>query len=401
MGPSNPSDATASLMAEGQFPSRARAVFWARLVFDALALGVLLFPGWSEPLGVILPEGLYVYLLLLTGHVASYLMIGHRGDRIVVFASLCLDLLALLYLAASTGGLGSPVMQGQLVYTVFFAVLFPSPLAILPPLLTLPVMAKVQQLLGTQVAPRDLLLLLWSTFVNSVIVLVVVYLDRRRSANLRQVLHLQKQRRIAALEEERARIAREMHDGLGALLSSVLIQSEYVRSQLSPSDPLYGEIAELREASREGMEELRRTVSMMREDFDLVATLEEHCLTWAERHRAKINWQTVGAERELTPEASLCFYRVLQESLANVAKHAAADEVDVTLSFSPQRVSLEVSDNGQGFDSGEDKPGHYGLENMKKRAAQLNGSLDITSRPEQGTTVTLHVPTEQAGLVAA
>jgi signal transduction histidine kinase len=385
-------DATASHLLESQFVGRARAVFWARLVFDALGLGVLLFPGWSRPLGVVLPEGLYVYLLLLAGHVASFLIIGHKGDRVVVFSSLCMDLLALLYLAASTGGLGSPVMFGQLVYTVFFAVLFPSPLAIMPPLLTLPVMAKVEQLLGTQVAPQDLLLLLWATFVNSVIVLVVVYLDRRRVANLREVLRLQKQRRLAALEEERARIAREMHDGLGALMSGVLIQTEYLQTQVSADSPLEKEIQELKEAAHETMEELRRTVSMMRDDFDPVATLEDYCLTWAGRTHTEIEFKSQGPEQQLSPDLSLCLYRTAQEALNNIAKHAAADRVAVTLTFASETVSLCIADDGKGFDLKEKKTGHYGVENMRKRAVHLEGTLKLDSTPQAGTSIELTLP---------
>lgn len=377
-----------------RFTSRARAVFYARIVFDALALGVLLYPEWGRPLGVLLPEGLYVYLFLLGGHIASYLMLGHRGDRIVVFVSLCMDLLVLLYLATHTGGLGSPVMQGQLVYTVFFAVLYPSPLAILPPLLTLPALVKVQQLLGAQVTSRDLLLLLWCTFVNSVIVSFVVYLDRRRRIHLQEVYRLQEQSRQAVLEEERARIAREMHDGLGALISSVVIQAEYLKTQFPEGGALVDEITELHEAGRESMEELRRTVSMMREDFDPVALLEEYAHTWSHRHHMYLEWKVEGMERSLTPDKALCFHRILQESLNNIAKHADADKVEVRLEFDQQEVSLTVIDNGKGFDLRESRQGHYGLENMKKRAAHHNGTVEIESEPSKGSIVKLSLPLE-------
>ena len=387
-------DATEQLLIDDGFAPRARAVFYARLVFDALGLGVLLYPAWSRQLGVFLPEALYIYLLLLGGHVASYLMVGHKGDRVVVFSSLCLDLLVLLYLATVTGGLSSPVMQGQLVYTVFFAVLYPSPLAILPPLLTLPVMVKVQQLLGTQVAPRDLLLLLWCTFVNSVIVSVVVFLDRRRRSHLGEVSRLQKQRREAALEEERARIAREMHDGLGALMSSVLIQAEYLKTLVKDDAPLKKEIHELHEASRESMEELRRTVSMMRDDFDPVVALEEYAHNWSHRHHVELEWKVEGMERTLSPDESLCTYRILQEALNNISKHSNAKNVAVVMGFTSLRVTLSISDDGEGFDTAEDKRGHYGLDNMKKRASQLGGTVEIESSEDGGTTVTLALPLE-------
>jgi len=378
-----------------EFPARARAVFYARMIFDALGLSVLLYPGWSRQLGVFLPEGLYVYLFLLGTHVASYLMLGRKFDRTVIFSSLCLDLLILLYLATATGGLSSPVMQGQLVYTVFFAVLYPSPLAILPPLLTLPALVKVQQLLGTQVTSRDLLLLLWCTFVNSIIVSFVVYLDRRRRAHLREVSRLQKESRQAALEEERARIAREMHDGLGALLSSVVIQAEYLKTLVSENNPLEKEVAELHDAGRESMEELRRTVSMMRKDFDPMASLEDYALTWSKRHHIDLDWQIKGLERPLSPDESLCCYRVIQESLNNIVKHADAESVEVVIIFSPNEIKLVIEDDGTGFDTNDSKQGHYGLENMEKRAAHMRGNLEIVSAPEKGTRVEMSLPLKE------
>jgi len=97
-------------------------------------------------------------------------------------------------------------MMGQIIYTVFFAVIFPSPLAILPPLMTLPVVAKIAQLLGTQMATRDLMLVLWYFLLNVIIVYVVVYLDRREEESFQELDRLQRRRRRYALTEERNRL---------------------------------------------------------------------------------------------------------------------------------------------------------------------------------------------------
>lgn len=389
-----PHAGTAAIALTDKFVFRARALFYARLTLDGLGLLVLMVPPWTRMLGIHLPEALYFYLLLLGGHITAFVWVGRKGDKVAVFVSLCVDLLALIYLVALTGGLGSPVMQGQVVYTVFFATLYPSPLAILPPLLTLPVVAKLQQVLGMEVATSDILLLLWTMAITSMVVLVVVYLDRRQEAYLAEVVRLQRQRRLSELASERARIARDMHDGLGAMISSVVIQAEYIDTQLTEEHPLRSEVSELRQTAQEGMEELRRVVSMMREDFDLVATLEDYVTSWAQRQHLSASVDVKGLERKLNPDANLCTFRVLQEALSNVARHSGAKEVGVELSFEPDRFQLAVTDDGKGFDSSEKQKGHFGLENMALRAAQCNGKTWVDASPSKGTKVMLSLPLE-------
>ncbi|MCH8311004.1 MAG: sensor histidine kinase, partial [Chloroflexi bacterium] len=101
--------------------------------------------------------------------------------------------------------------------------------------------------------------------------------------------------------------------------------------------------------------------------------------------------ETVGDERPLSVAGATALYRVTQESLANVLKHAAASRVDVTLSYEPGQIRLEVVDDGQGFDPKSVVRG-YGLENMNNRAEELDGSVTIESVPGDGTRVTVTLP---------
>jgi len=377
-----------------RFEVRARALFYARLALMAIGLGVLLVPAWHQALNITLPMGVYFYLLILGYHVGSYLMVGRRWARPVVFITLCLDLLVLLYLVAGTGGLKSPLMPAQLVFTMLFALLFPSPLYLIPPLLTLPVMAKIDQILGTQTAPADLLVVLWYSALNVTVVYVMVYLEGRERQSFREVVRLQRQRRLAALEAERSRIAREIHDSVGAALSGVILQAEYLGSRVE--DPrMRQEMEELRAAASEGMEELRRAVSLMRKDFQLAPALGDLAAAARQRHHLDVELECVGREPpDLDPERQLVIFRIAQEALTNVARHAEAEGAEVRLDFRADRVVLEIRDQGCGFEPGAVPAGHYGLRNMEERAARVGGALDLRSSPGGGTRVLVEVPLE-------
>jgi two-component system, NarL family, sensor histidine kinase DegS len=389
-------DITSLFYLRDRFTPRAKSLFFARLGLDAVGLLVMIVPSFAWVAGVQQPVAGYWFSLLLLTHLVAYFWVGRKGDHLVVFASLCFDLLALIYLITVTGGLRSPVMQGQIVYTVFFAMIFPSPLAILPPLLTLPVVTKIEQLLGTQMATRDLMLLLWYFVVNVIIVYVVVYLDRREEESFRELDLLQQRRRRFALTEERSRIAREMHDGLGAILSSIVIETEYVQTQLrdlpDPHDEILTEVGELRRTGQEGMEELRRAVSMMRDDFDLVVALQDQCASRTARTGVDIEIRVQGREITLAPDQQLACFRVLQESLSNAIRHAQPSSIQVVLAFEPDVAILTATDDGQGFDPAARKSGHYGLSTMRERAQSTRGDLTVTSQPGQGTKVTLTLP---------
>jgi two-component system, NarL family, sensor histidine kinase DegS len=385
-------DETTLIHVREKFTSRARALFYARLAFLAIGLLALVVPAWTRSLGLRLPTAAYAYVFIVAYHISAYVVIGRRGQKVATFTSLCLDILVLIYLCAASGGLRSPLLPTQLVFTLFFALLFPSPLAILPPLLMLPLVAKIDQLLGAKLGPGDILLLLWYSILNCVVVWAVVYGDSREEAGFREILGLQRERRRAMLAEERARLAREIHDGLGAAMSGVVLQAEYLETQAPEGTPLAKEVRELREAASEGMDELRRAVQMMRDDFDLLPALEDHVAQFGQRMRLDARFETSGAERNLDAQMQLCLFSVLKEALANVARHAAAHGVTVALDFGEKEAVLRVADDGQGFDPEAPRPGHYGVRNMRERAERVGAVLRIESGPAKGTAVEMRVP---------
>ncbi len=304
---------TSGAFSEDRFLTRARALFYARLAFLVLGLGVIGVPSWSQAFGVGGPRAYAVYLVMVAYSAANYVFLPKkRVGRILTFATLCADLCVLVWLVSVTGGLRSPLLAAQLLFTTLFVVLFPTPLAVVPPLLTFPVVAKLDQMLGGHaVVQIDIFILLWYSAINCILVYVMVYLNERDRMKHRELNKLSKTVREMAIVEERNRLAREIHDGLGGVLSSVAIQSEYllnmidgseVRSRLQGTNEaraailptIRKELSDLHSAAEDSMDELRRSLRMMMEDFDLVATLGDYCKLASGRHRA-------GPRRALWP----------------------------------------------------------------------------------------------------
>ena len=186
-------------------------------------------------------------------------------------------------------------------------------------------------------------------------------------------------------------MAREIHDGLGASLSSMIIQSEYILG-LAKDGPLRSEIEELKTTAEESIDELRRNLRMMREDFELAQGLEDYVKTFRDRTQLEIRFERSGVPRKLSPDAQLALFRILQEGLSNAAKHAQAKGVSVKLDFGESRVHLTVRDDGKGFDPRKTPRGHYGLLNMRERAMKLGGELIVDSTPGSGALVSFSLP---------
>jgi len=215
---------------EDRFLTRARALFYARIAFLTLGLLVLGVPGWSSALGIGGPVAVVVYLAMVAYSAANYLLLRNPSlGRAVTFATLCADLLVLVWVAALTGGLRSPFFAAQLLFTTLFVVLFPTPLALVPPLLTFPAVLKLERVLfGSGGGQLDGFVLLWYAALNCILVYLMVYLNERDRARHRDLRALHRAVREVAVAEERNRLSREIHDGLGGVLSAVVIQSEYL-----------------------------------------------------------------------------------------------------------------------------------------------------------------------------
>jgi signal transduction histidine kinase len=387
-------DAAASWVQE-RFAARARALFYARMMFLTLGLCILAVPVWRYYFDfTALAFGGYFLMLLYS--VANYLALGSpRVGRIVTYVTLCLDLIVMVVVVVKphdSGGLANPLLATQLLFTTLFALLYPKPLAILPPLLALPITARLDQLLDRSPTAVEVLTLIWYLGLNFIIIYVLVYLNEREVTAHREVVELQGDLKELAVVEERNRLAREIHDGLGASLSSLIIQSEYV-VQLATDPAVKKEVGELKQSAEEAIEELRRSLQMMREDFDLANGVEDYVKTFKDRTQLPVRFERSGTlVKRMAPETSLALFRVLQELLNNAAKHAAPKNVDVKIHFGPEAVQLGVKDDGKGFDPASPTPGHYGLINLRERAMKMGGEVTIDAKPGSGAHITFTVP---------
>jgi two-component system, NarL family, sensor histidine kinase DegS len=405
---------------EERFLTRARALFYARIAFLTLGLLVLGVPGWSSALGIGGPVAVVVYVAMVAYSAANYLLLRSPAlGRAVTFATLCADLVVLVWIAALTGGLRSPFFAAQLLFTTLFVVLFPTPLALLPPLLTFPAVLKLERVLfGSGGGPLDGFVLLWYAAINCILVYLMVYLNERDRARHRDLRALHRAVREVAVVEERNRLSREIHDGLGGVLSAVVIQSEYLLNMIDGSEiraklsgntevraaivpTLRKEISDLHGAAEQSMDELRRSLRMMQDNFDLPGSLRDYCQLASGRHRLQVRFSRTGGEEPVGPESSFALFRVLQESLTNVSKHCGrGTAVDVVLAFQSGEAKLTVQDHGPGFDMPRDpgelqRQGHYGLANMRERAAKVHGRVQMSSAPGRGTRIDLTVRTRE------
>jgi len=215
-----------------------------------------------------------------------------------------------------------------------------------------------------------------------------------------ELSYLHEELSSTAIEQERLRIAREMHDGMAQVLAYVntkaqAVQQHVRRGRLEEADANLNQLAE---AAREVYSEVResilglRTLAESPEEFS--ATVEEYLRKWEVHTGVSVNADLPSAVR-VGGRTSLELLRILQESLANVRKHAKATEVRVSLASDGELLSLVVRDNGCGFDAESDdrsRSGRYGLVTMRERAHGVGGKLSIDSRPGEGTIVTAEVP---------
>jgi two-component system NarL family sensor kinase len=225
---------------------------------------------------------------------------------------------------------------------------------------------------------------------------------RKRVAE-QEVQQLQQEKQLVATnsilkgqEEERTRVARDLHDGLGGLLSGIKLTLNSVKGNvILPEESamtftraltqLDGAISEMRRVAHSMMPE-----ALVR--FGLIDALSDFCEGISTSGRLKVTMQHFGFENRLDSQVEVVLYRIVQELLNNVLKYADATEAQVQLTWVDNHVSVTVEDNGKGFDvkTLEVNKG-AGLRNVQARVDYLNGTLDIQSKPGEGTSVLVEI----------
>ncbi|MGB2875394.1 MAG: GAF domain-containing sensor histidine kinase [Gaiellaceae bacterium] len=199
---------------------------------------------------------------------------------------------------------------------------------------------------------------------------------------------------VDAQELERRRLSRELHDETGQALTSILLGLKGLEEQLD-SNEAKAAAADLRELVVATLQDVRRLAVELRpsalDDFGLVAALEHLTSSFAEQTGIPIDFGAALGEERLPGEVETALYRIVQEALTNVVKHAKARRVSIAVTRMEHSVKAVVEDDGQGFDPVE-RPGGFGLLGMRERLALLGGRLRIESSAGAGTTIAADVP---------
>ena len=231
--------------------------------------------------------------------------------------------------------------------------------------------------------------------------LSALVIERERSA---AELAEAKRREDDGAMKERHRIARDLHDSVSQALFSTVLQTRTAqkalkREGLTPSDSLEQSLDTIGELTNGVQREMRALIYELGHDAvedGLVAGLTSHASMLRRRHGLDIDVQ--GPERlALTHRTQTELFNIGREALANVVKHAEASRASVHVEARSGRVLVEVRDDGSGFDTAARHPGHFGLESMHSRAAEIGAVLTISSAPRAGTVVRVEARTDMHG----
>lgn len=218
--------------------------------------------------------------------------------------------------------------------------------------------------------------------------------DARNRAAVAEALR----RAATAQEDERRRIARELHDGVGASMAQLLLTLDTHIERLPPGAERDG-IREVRRGLTEVIGELGRTARGLHpsllEDLGLAAAVTEHARAWSRSTGIALDLALSLGERRLPPPVELGALRIVQEALSNVARHAEAGTVSLVMTVDDGTLLVMVEDDGRGFDPDAPRAPHrLGLRDLRDRVLALGGELKIESQPGEGTTVRARLPLE-------
>jgi signal transduction histidine kinase len=200
---------------------------------------------------------------------------------------------------------------------------------------------------------------------------------------------------VDAQELERKRLARELHDETGQALTSVLLGLKEVEDSHDETE-LRAATGRLRKLLVETLQDVRRLAVELRpkalDDFGLVAALERLAETFSEKTGIPVEVEAMLGDTRLPQEVETALYRIVQEALTNVVKHARASRVSVFLRRKDDSVAAVIEDDGIGFSAEDTRNGGWGIVGMRERIGLLDGRLDVESSPDRGTSVVAEVP---------
>jgi signal transduction histidine kinase len=251
--------------------------------------------------------------------------------------------------------------------------------------------ATIWEQYGAYIVAGQLILAL-----QSVIIAGLLVSRRRRKRAEREARHLAG-RLLTAQEDESKRLARELHDDLSQRLAATAIETGKLEQEFAESTESRARLCDLRDslvAIADDVHQISRQIHpAILDDLGLADALRSECNGFGERHGYAVRFRCGDLPEELPKDVALCLYRVAQEALRNVAKHATTDVVEVIVNADPEFAHLVVSDSGRGFEplAVNGKPG-LGLASMEERVRLVGGKLTLSSKPGHGTSIEVRIP---------
>lgn len=207
---------------------------------------------------------------------------------------------------------------------------------------------------------------------------------------------------IEAQEEERRRVSREIHDGPAQSMANVVLRAELAERMMNQGsiDDAKVELRNLKNTVRDSLADVRRIIYDLRpmalDDLGLVPALRRYVEAYKETKPFTINFKLTGTEIRLPTPFEVAIYRLVQESMNNIVKHAQATKVDILIHYGKEKIELMIQDDGVGFVMMEEKKEQaFGLVGMRERVRLLSGELQIESALNKGTTISIRIPYPQ------
>ena len=210
---------------------------------------------------------------------------------------------------------------------------------------------------------------------------------------------------ILAQEEERKRVAREIHDGPAQSMANVVLQAEFCEKLvINNRDQIVDELRELKKVVKNSLQEIRRIIFNLRpmtlDDLGLVPTIKRYISELKDREGFEVRFEFRGEEKRLTNTYEVALFRLIQESLNNARKYSQAQNVVVTIAITDSAISVKISDDGRGFNlqkilSEVTGKVSFGILSMKERIELLNGKITIDTAIGAGTCITAELPLDQ------
>jgi len=210
---------------------------------------------------------------------------------------------------------------------------------------------------------------------------------------------------IEAQENERRRISRELHDEIGQALTAIKFNLDMIDKELPQTYPsVRGRLGDAKSLSNQTITAMRQLSMDLRptmlDELGLIPTLRWYAQNFSKRLGIDSQFQAIGFEEKLLPQIETAFYRIVQEALNNIAKHAKANRIEISLEQRDSTIYASIIDNGKGFDlhkvlHPESPERGFGIIGMQERISLLGGKIDIQSRPGFGTQIHIEVPNQK------